>query len=342
MPKPDTGATPVTGAATDPLLDEKISRTRSGLLAWFAANRRDLPWRHTRDPYRILVSEVMLQQTQVDRVVSYYDRFLERFPTVEGLAVAPTADVIQAWAGLGYNRRAVNLQRTAQAVINDHGGRFPRDVVALRDLPGIGAYTAGAVACFAFEQDVGFIDTNMRRVIHRLFAGVDVPVLRISEREIVALAARLVPPGRGWEWNQGLIEFGALQCTARRPACVVCPLQADCLAYPAIQSAIADLPKGASAAKKREAPFAGSNRYYRGRVLAHLRDAREATDNAGIPLRALGPLVRDGFSDADVPWLYGVVQGLAKDGLAKVAEETPAYDTGDSSQPTAEFRVTLP
>ncbi|CAA9554226.1 MAG: A/G-specific adenine glycosylase [uncultured Thermomicrobiales bacterium] len=321
---------------------EKTARVRVRLLAWFATNRRDLPWRQTRDPYRILVSEVMLQQTQVDRVVSYYNRFLERFPTVVDLAAAPTADVIRAWAGLGYNRRAVNLQRTAQSVVDDHGGEFPRSVDALRALPGIGAYTAGAVACFAFEQDVGFIDTNIRRVIHRLFAGVDVPTLQRSERELAALAARLVPPNRGWEWNQGVIEFGALQCTARRPACVVCPLQADCLAYPAIQTAIAELPRGTRTAQKREAPFAGSNRYYRGQILARLRDAGESAAGGGIPLHTLGPLVREGFSDADVPWLYGVVQGLAKDGLAKVAEAPPSYDPSEPLETTGEVRVELP
>src|SRR5688572_16659581 len=144
----------------------RIAFVRAGLLAWFSANRRDLPWRHTRDPYRILISEVMLQQTQVDRVIPYYERFLERFPTVQALAEAPVSEVIRLWAGLGYNRRAVNLQRTAQAVINEYGGRFPDDVEALKRLPGIGPYTAGAIACFAFEQDAAFIDTNMRRVIH--------------------------------------------------------------------------------------------------------------------------------------------------------------------------------
>lgn len=303
---------------------QHVERVHDGLLGWFAANRRDLPWRRSRDPYRILVSEIMLQQTQVDRVLPYYAAFLSRFPTPEALAAAPTAEVIKAWAGLGYNRRAINLQRTARSVVDDLGGAFPRFVDGLRALPGVGPYTAGAIACFAFEQDVPFIDTNMRRVLHRLFVGVDVPKPTANDRIILDLAARALPPGRGWEWNQGLMEFGALQCTARRPACVVCPLQAECRAYPAIQSAIAGLPRGTRL--KAEAPFAGSNRYYRGRVLAALRDLPEQDAASGIDLNRLGPQVREGFTDADVPWLYDVVTGLARDGLAHAAEESPAYD----------------
>jgi A/G-specific adenine glycosylase len=298
----------------------KVASVRSGLLAWFAANDRDLPWRQTRDPYRILVSEVMLQQTQVDRVVPYYEAFLERFPDVHSLAAAPVAEVIKAWAGLGYNRRAVNLQRTARYVVEELGGAFPSDVEALRRLPGVGPYTAGAIACFAFERDVAFADTNIRRVLHRLFVGVDVPAPSATDREIAVIAAAAVPPGNGWTWNQALMEFGALQCTARRPACVVCPLQRDCLAFPAIQSAIGELPRGVRL--KREAPFEGSNRFYRGRVLATLRD--HAAD--GIALTELGPHVRDGFGDDDLPWLYDVVRGLERDGLAAVAEERATYD----------------
>jgi A/G-specific adenine glycosylase len=141
----------------------ELSDIQGALLAWFAEHARDLPWRRTRDPYRIMVSEIMLQQTQVDRVRPKYYAFLEAFPNLESLASAPTAEVIRAWAGLGYNRRAVNMQRTAQAVIREHGGQFPRDLAALLKLPGIGPYTAGAIACFAFEQDVAFIDTNIRR-----------------------------------------------------------------------------------------------------------------------------------------------------------------------------------
>jgi A/G-specific adenine glycosylase len=314
---------------------------QDALLAWFRANRRDLPWRRSRDPYQVLVSEIMLQQTQVDRVLPYYHAFLERFPTVEALAAAPTAEVIKAWAGLGYNRRAVNLQRTAAHVVNECAGRFPETVTALRDLPGIGPYTAGAIACFAFEQDVAFIDTNMRRVLHRLMVGVDVPSPTASDREVIALAERLLPAGRAWEWNQALIEFGALHCTARKPACIVCPLQATCMAYPSIQTAIASLPSGTR--RQREPAYDGSNRFYRGRVVAALRALSGDDASRGIDLRSLGSLVRPGFSEEDVPWLAEVVDGLSRDGLARVAEDRPAYDAeAGVTAPLTDVTVRLP
>lgn len=309
---------------------QKRAAVRAGLLRWFEANRRDLPWRRTRDPYRILVAEVMLQQTQVDRVVPYYEAFLAQFPDVQALAGASTADVITAWAGLGYNRRAVNLQRTARYVVTELGDEFPETPAELIALPGIGPYTAGAIACFAFEQDTAFMDTNIRRVLHRVFAGVDAPKPTAKDAELSAIAAEMVPSGDGWRWNQALIEFGALQCTARKPACVICPLQAECIAFPAIQTAIAQLPKGTRL--KSEPSFMHSNRFYRGRVVAALRDQAET----GLSLTQLGPIVREDFSEADAPWLYELVMGLERDGLAQVAEDEPAYDAA------AGPRVTLP
>jgi A/G-specific adenine glycosylase len=312
----------------------KIDFLRDRLLTWFRANERDLPWRQTRDPYKILVSEVMLQQTQVDRVIPYYLAFLEQFPTVQSLAEATTAEVIRVWAGLGYNRRAVNLQRTAQYVLTELDGVFPDSVDELRKLPGIGPYTAGAIACFAFEQDVPFFDTNMRRVLHRYWFGIDVPHQTASDREVTVVATEAVPTGGGWEWNQALIEFGALQCTARKPACVICPLQAGCAAFPEIQTALAELPKGVRL--KREVPYPGSNRFYRGRVIAALREHPSA-----ITLPALGPIVREGFSETDLPWLYEVVQGLSRDGLAVIAEDTATYDAG-SGATGIDIKVRLP
>lgn len=299
-----------------------ITAIQTGLLAWFESNRRDLPWRRTRDPYRILVSEVMLQQTQVDRVIPYYERFLARFPDVAALADAPVSEVIRLWAGLGYNRRAVNLQRTAQAVVSVHGGTFPSDIERLRELPGVGPYTAGAIACFAFERDVAFVDTNMRRVIHRLTAGPELPEPALSEREILETAARLIPAGDGWRWNQALIEFGALQCTARKPACVICPLQRQCVAFPVIHASLAALPKGTRL--KNEGTFEGSSRYYRGRAVHALRTA-----SSGLSLPELGAQIREGFTETDLPWLVELVEGLTRDGLAAVAEDRPEYDAGD-------------
>ncbi|MBC8159638.1 MAG: A/G-specific adenine glycosylase [Roseiflexaceae bacterium] len=293
------------------------------LLGWFASNRRDLPWRHTRDPYCVLVSEIMLQQTQVDRVVPKYLAFLEQFPTLQALAEAPTAEVIRAWAGLGYNRRAVNLQRTARAVLAEHGGQFPREVAALRALPGVGPYTSGAVACFAFEQDVAFLDTNIRRVVQRLFVGPEERGLA-TERALVALAAQAVPPGQGWLWNQAIMELGALVCTAATPACWRCPLQRDCAAYNTrrqsdeqlFDAALAESPRPVrKIAEKREAPYANSNRFFRGRLVDALR---ALPTGQSLPLDALGPQIKPEYSPADAAWLRQIATRLAADGLIEL------------------------
>lgn len=305
---------------------ETVRAVQYALLTWFAESGRDLPWRRTRDPYRVLVSEVMLQQIQVARAIPFYEAFVARFPTVQALAEAPIADVIRVWSDLGRYRRIVYLHRAAREIVARFGGVVPQDVEALRSLPGVGPYTAGAVACFAFEQDVGFVDTNVRRVIGRLLLGADGSE-RAGEREIAELARQVVPPGRGWDWNQGLLDFGALHCTARAPKCGTCPLAAHCAAYPTMMETEADA-KPRTAADKRFA-FAGSNRYYRGRILAALRE-HDAASADGIPLSTLGARVKPDYADGDRPWLYGVVAGLAKDGLAAIAEETPGYGQGSS------------
>lgn len=204
-------------------------RFKRRLLAWFRAHGRDLPWRRTRDPYRILVSEVMLQQTQVARVEGYWDRFLSRFPTLEALAAAPPPMVREAWQGLGYYRRADNLHRLAREVVTNHSGALPRTADALRALPGVGAYTAGAVASFAYELPEPAVDTNVDRVLRRAFhprigAGAR------AARQLAATARALVPrPGLdAWTTNQALMELGALVCTARAMPCHACPVQPAC------------------------------------------------------------------------------------------------------------------
>jgi A/G-specific adenine glycosylase len=313
---------------------DRLGRIQDGLLSWFKENARELPWRRTRDPYAILVSEVMLQQTQVDRVLPYYSRFLERFPTVEDLAAAPTSDVIRIWSGLGYNRRAVNLQRAARAVVDEFGGSFPEDPAELKKLPGIGAYTAGAIAAFAHERDVAFLDTNMRRVICRVIFG------RESARESDAIEAAnaLLPADHGWTWNQALIEFGALQCTARRPACIICPLRAECAAYPTMQVALQR--KSSRSTRAKTEPFESTTRFYRGRIVEALRALPE-DEPEGIPLPELGLRVREGFTSENLPWLRELVDGLQRDGLALVAEDSPAYDAERESAATG-ARVRLP
>jgi A/G-specific adenine glycosylase len=320
--------------SSDQAQRDRLGRIRDGLLGWFKENARELPWRRTRDPYAILVSEVMLQQTQVDRVLPYYTRFLERFPTVEDLAAAPTSDVIRIWSGLGYNRRAVNLQRAARAVVDEFGGSFPEDPAELKKLPGIGAYTAGAISAFAHEQDVAFLDTNMRRVISRVLFGSE----SARESDAIAAANALLPTGQSWTWNQALIEFGALQCTARRPACIICPLRDECAAYPTMQVALQL--KSSRPTRAKTEPFESTTRFYRGRIVEALRALPE-DEPEGIPLPELGLRVREGFTPENLPWLRELVDGLQRDGLALVAEDSPSYDA-DRESAASGARVRLP
>jgi A/G-specific adenine glycosylase len=300
--------------------DAKAEAVRRALISWFEENGRDLPWRRTRDPWRILVSEVMLQQIQVKRAITFYEAFLERFATPRALAEAPLTEALRVWGNLGRYRRVVNLHRTARILTEEFGGEVPSDPGVLTRLPGIGPYTAGAVACFAFEKDVAFLDTNVRRVLHRLFFGSEVPEPVAKEKQLLSTAETLVPSGRGWRWGQSVIDFGALHCTARKPLCESCPLSNLCAARPTIRTSLASLPRGGKATGRYE----GSNRYYRGRALAMLREASEG----GITLRELGEGLREGFSVEDLPWLRGVVESLEKDGLVWVSSADKDHPQG--------------
>lgn len=343
-----------TNAGSD---EEKKAAAREAIVSWFRENGRDLPWRRTRDPWRILVSEVMLQQIQVVRAIPFYERFLARFPTVESLAAAPLAEAIRVWGDLGRYRRVVNLHRTAGIVVEEHGGGIPSDPDVLVKLPGIGPYTAGAVACFAFEKDVPFFDTNMHRVLHRVFFGPDVPEPAVKAKEVLELAADLVPIGEGWAWNQAVMEFGALRCTARKPLCETCPLQDACRAYPRILEALAGMPRAAKGEKS--AGYETSNRYLRGRVLALLR---EDSSGGGVGLADLGDRLLGDATEAGMLRMREVVGSLEKDGLARimpaeakprdvapataVAEERAGYDAGGGAgskvKELAGMRVALP
>jgi A/G-specific adenine glycosylase len=246
---------------------EGLDALRDALLRWYARSRRDLPWRRTTDPYAILVSEVMLQQTQVARVVPRYLEWLERWPTAAALAAASRAEVLRAWVGLGYNRRALALHAAAVAVAREG---WPAD---LRELPGVGPYTAAAVASFAFGAQVAAVDTNARRVAERLGRGAP---------------ADLLPPGRAAEWNQAAMELGATVCTARTPHCGECPVAAWC--------ASAGRP-AASASRRAAERFEDTNRWVRGRVVAALAAGE------GLPAdiaperveRAVAGLLHDGL-----------------------------------------------
>jgi A/G-specific adenine glycosylase len=203
----------------------------SRLRRWYARRARDLPWRASRDPYRILVSELMLQQTQVSRVIGFYNRFLARFPTLEDVARARPSQVREAWRGLGYYARARNLHKLAREVSSPAGdGILPNDPSALRQLPGIGAYTAGAVASFAYERRAALVDTNVARVLRRVFAPRVDPRTSRGQRLVWDLAASVLPrTGKAtWSHNQALMELGALVCTARVMRCDRCPVRKHC------------------------------------------------------------------------------------------------------------------
>lgn len=220
-------------------LGQPASKISRQLLAWFRVNARDLPWRHDRSPYRVWLSEMMLQQTQVETVIPYYHRFLDRFPTIDDLAAAPLGDVLKLWEGLGYYARARNLHQAAKVIVTDLHGAWPRTVEGLMALPGIGRYTAGAIASFAFNARAPVLDGNIIRVFCRLFAIERDPKDGKVREELWQLAEALLPSshsGRGdrgvgataSEFNEALMELGALICTPRTPQCDICPLAKYC------------------------------------------------------------------------------------------------------------------
>jgi A/G-specific adenine glycosylase len=307
------------------------------LIDWYTKHGRDLPWRNTRDPYRILVSEIMLQQTQAERVIPKYHEFLALFSTAEALADAPASEVIRAWSGLGYNRRALNLQRACQAAMERFNGAIPSSVEDLLSLPGVGPYTAGAVACFAFERDVGFVDTNIRRVLHRLVYGPDLPEPKASEREIDVLARSSVPAGRGYFWNQALMELGATICRARATECLLCPVSEWCASRGQMPAAIA---AAKAPARPAQLPFEQTSRYFRGRIIHHLRSAPAE----GLTATELATAIDPSRDPGRPAWTLQYLAGLISDGLVTgssqgtVNENATSYD-GFSQDAEARFRL---
>jgi A/G-specific adenine glycosylase len=284
------------------------------LLRWYARHgRRHLPWRTTRDPYRIVVSELMLQQTQVERVIPLYAAFVERFGSFEALAAADAADVVRAWRGLGYNGRAMRLHALARAVVERHAGALPSATGALLALPGIGPYTAAAVRAFAFELADAAADVNLRRVVHRVELGVEHPP-RAGERKLDTLAIAAVPAGLAHDWNSAMMDLGATLCTARAPKCLVCPLRDACAAAPIdpAQLAVRARSHAPRKAPQNDLPFERTNRFLRGRIIDRLRDV-PARETIGLEaLRAdLTPVV-----PADrLHEIPGVVEALVRDGI---------------------------
>lgn len=275
---------------------DPLSMLRPTLLAWADEHLRDLPWRHTRDPWAVLVAETMLQQTQVARVVERWGPFLERYPDAPSCAAVPAAALLREWSGLGYNRRALMLHRAAQQISERHGGDVPGDLETLLALPGVGPYTARAVLAFAFEAVAAPVDTNIGRVLARL-AGAT-----LSTTEAQRLADTLVPTADSWRWNQAVMELGATVCTKRAPACGDCPVADGC----AWRGCGDDPAVGSAAVSKPQARFDGSDRQYRGRVIDALRVVPRGFDQLANTLPADDPARSE-----------RIVAGLIADGLVE-------------------------
>jgi len=282
---------------------------RAAVLAWFDAEGRPLAFRATTDPWAILVSEAMAQQTQAARAAEAWGRFVAEFPA---LAAASPAAVLRAWRGLGYNRRALALRRAAIAIVDVHGGRVPSDLDALRRLPGVGPYTARAVAALAFGRRVGAVDTNVRRVINRAVGG---RPGAFSAAQLQAVADASVPPDRPGHWTHALMDVGATFCRPRPPRCEACPARRWCRAAIAGTAEVLAPGRGVSRTgrgraaleRDREAPFRTTSRWLRGRILDALRDAREdAWARLDLPL-----------GEHDAAALEAALAGLAREGLAE-------------------------
>lgn len=295
----------------------------------------------------------MLQQTQVDRVVPKYHAFLSRFPTLAALAAAPRAEVIRVWAPLGYNLRAVRLHEIARQAVERYGGALPDTLEGLLTLKGIGRYTAAAVACFAYGRAVAVLDTNVRRVLGRIFTG-SIPEALDGDRVAWRLAEAVLPrePAAAYDWNQALMDLGATICIARRPRCLLCPVQQHCTArrewtgaqrggqpeHPPssllVDNCPADRPRVAEsragydgAATPRAARtehFEGSRRWYRGRIVNALRALPPGT---AADLEEIGRQVKPDYTVGDLPWLLDLIQALARDGLVELLERAGAGST---------------
>ncbi|HTM68333.1 MAG TPA: A/G-specific adenine glycosylase [Candidatus Binatia bacterium] len=274
---------------------------RRQVLRWFAGHGRDLPWRRTRDPWRVLVSEVMLQQTQVDRVVPKYEEFVRRWPDPASLAAAPLGDVLAAWSGLGYNRRAARLREAAAAVVSRHAGRMPRSVEELEALPGVGRYTARAVSSFAYGADVTLWDTNVRRIVLRYLFGGEFSRREPSLADLEAALDAALPPGRSRDWHGALMDLGSAVCLGRAPRCADCPLMRSCAAAPRFLAGRAP----ARSFVRPQPKFEGSRRQARGAVVRMLA---RAGDKGTAAAEVEAALAR--------PDAAAVIDALVNEGLA--------------------------
>jgi A/G-specific adenine glycosylase len=320
-----------------------IESFRRAVLGWFDARGRSLPFRGTTDPYLVLVSEILLQQTQISRGGPAWVTFTRRFPTVQSLAAATPADVLRAWQGLGYNRRAVNLQRAARIIVNEMGGAFPRDVAGLERLPGIGPYTARAVASIAYRIPTGAVDTNVRRVLGRVLAG-DPAGFRPAELQ--AAADHLVDSNRPDDWTHALMDIGSMLCRPARPLCTACPLESMCRYAAGERPAAAPPGRAASTQPSGAGPASGgfqqrvpardfrqTTRWLRGRILDRLRDAPgDAWTTFSEPI-----------GDHDSNAVRSSLRALQRDGLLELHDPKAGPPDGSpAGEPARDPRARLP
>ena len=292
-----------------------MTSLQARVLAWYRIHgRAQLPWRVTRNPYYTLVSEFMLQQTQVDRVMTKFTEFMQVFPSIQELAVAARGDVIRLWSGLGYNSRAVRLHALAREVVQTYAGVIPDNEAVLLSLPGVGPYTARAIMAFAFDHDVCASDTNVFRIMHRFYVGIEFP-MQASRAALDEYASALVPHGKGHDWNGALMDIGTSICTARAAKCTICPLAAECVSAPINSAELAAARRGQRASRKVAIPFAQTTRFARGRIVHRLRALAPGEAVSLLDLKAeLSPELPDEIANS----LTAILQRLRKDGLVTI------------------------
>ena len=287
-----------------------VSSLQTRILRWYRSHQRVLRWRRTRDPYHILVSEIMLQQTQVKRVEEKLPPFLSQFPTLRSLGEASAAQVIRAWRGMGYNNRAVRLRDLAREVTKSHNGKIPDALPELMDLPGIGPYTASAVACFAYGAAVPVVDVNVERVLSRLFGRLKRQSQHKNNKELFDLA-RTVLPKDAYSWNQSLMDLGSLVCTPRNPSCGECPVKALCASRHLYTASDANIARGTRPHRRPEPTYDGvPRRIWRGRIVEALRNVN---GRGSLPVLQLGRNIKGDFRPEETQWLLGIISGLEKD-----------------------------
>ena len=307
--------------ASDPIAEPVPAGLRDAILEWYASSARPLAFRRTTDPYAILVSEAMAQQTQAARAAAYWERFMVRFPTVQALAAATPADVLREWQGLGYDRRALALWRTARVIVDTHDGRVPETVEELQALPGVGPYTARAVAALAFGLPVGAVDVNVRRVLGRIVAG---SPEALSPVEMQALADASVPLDRPGAWTHALMDIGATLCRPREPRCDACPAKESCryTADAARTTGLEPRPRTRSRPRQPAVPFNTTNRWLRGRILDRLR---LAPDGEWVVLA-------EAVGSHELDRVHAAAHALARDGVIEL-------DALDDAHPRARLAL---